>query len=55
MLALMAIVVEQPPSRKRNIVAEKGGESEGKRKNMSISIDITAYSISPIVLGTTVG
>jgi len=26
----MAIVLEQPPSRKRNTVAEKGGKSEGK-------------------------
>jgi hypothetical protein len=65
----MAIVVEQPPSRKRNTVAEKGGKSEGKAEErrrkqfarirpllkISISIDITAYSIFPIVLGTTVG
>ena len=63
----MAIVVEQPPSRKRNTVAEKGGKSEGKAEErrrkqfartcpdpLSISIDITAYSIFPIVLGTAV-
>jgi hypothetical protein len=33
MLALMAIVVKQPPSRKRNKLRKKGAKVKEKRKN----------------------